>query len=223
LVTLALAAAGTLVVLAGYQLWQKRGPTPAQQAALTPKLAPQATRPAPAPAAAEQPDAAAAAHGALGPDGAVLADADFGATAGRQVLAVQRMPAGSGLPAPSAPPAKQEGETTAEVIRVSILVLEKGTWKEAFRADEHLKNRRGYLPGAPADAVPGWHMAYSQTPQDGFRLEFTPLGLPAGRKQATVHAAWNAKRREYDAVTASGKGILEVSATPGNAPVPIKP
>jgi hypothetical protein len=218
-----LAAAGTLLLLVGYQISRKREIVPAQPAAPSQRAAEQAAKPATS-APAAQADALVAARAVLGPDGEVLAEGDFPAAGGRQVLAAQRMPAAPGLPTESASPtAKQDGETTAVVIRVSVLVLDQGTWKEAFRADEHLKNRRGYLPGAPAVAVPAWRLAYSKTPESGFRLEFTPVGLPPGRKQSTVYAAWNGKRGEYDALKPSGSGFLETLPTPGSMPVPVKP
>lgn len=217
-----LAAAATLLLLAGYELWQKRAQAPVAPAAAGQSGIRPSEKSATA-ASPGQPDGLSAAHAALGPEAEVLAEGIFPAAGGRQVLAVQRLPRVPGAPAPGVPSSQQSGETAVEVIRVSILVLEDSTWKEAFRADEHLKNRRGYLPGAPAEAVPGWWLEYSQTPDSGFLLAFTPVGLPAGRKQSTVHAAWNGKRGEYDAVKASGNGYLEPSATPGGSPILIRP
>jgi hypothetical protein len=220
----ALAAAGTLLLLAGYETWQRRQQASTAQTAPAQKPVEQIGKAVAAAKSVTPPDALSAAHAVLGPDGEVLASGNFSAAGGWQVLAVQRMPRGAGLSGGTvAPNSQQDSETSAEVIRVSILVLESGNWKEALRADEHLKNRRGYLPGAPAEAVPAWHLVYSSTLESGFRLEFTPAGLPPARKQTTVYAAWNPKRGEYDAVKASGKGFLEISATPGNVPVPIKP
>jgi len=217
---LVLAAAGTLGALAIYDRSQHAAATPSVPATAAPAAsagtpaAPPAAQPAAVDASAE---AQAAARATLGPDGEVLAYGDFPKAGGRQYLAAQRMPT------TAATPAGGEGETAAEVIRVSILVPGNGSWKEAFRADEHLKNRRGYLEGAPAEPVSAWHLVYSKTPESGFRLEFTPVGLPSGKKPATVSVAWNAGRGEYDAVKASGKGFRETSATPGNVPVPVKP
>jgi len=230
----ALAAAGTLLVLAAYEFWQRHEQAPVAQPTPAPKAAAQepakpAAKPA-EPVASE--DLVSVARGALGPDGEVLASGDFAAGGGRQILAVQRLPSGMASAAGSAAPAgvvtalgssAQEQETAVEVIRVSILVDDKGTWKEAFRADEHLKNRRGYLPGTPVAPVTAWHLVYSKTAAEGFRLEFTPKDLPPGRKPPVVYAAWNAKRREYDAVKAWGKGFLEPEPTLGNAPVRINP
>jgi hypothetical protein len=167
-------------------------------------------------------EAQGAARGALGTDGEALAYGDFGDTGGQQVVAVQRL-AG---PAPSPGNAASSGssqtsETIVDVIRVSILVREGQKWKEAFRADEHLKNRRGYLAGAPAEPVPAWRMRCEKTADSGFRLEFTPLNPAPGTKLVTVRVAWNPKRKEYDSLDATGKRFLEPQATPGNAHVKI--
>jgi len=228
----AVAAVGTLLVLAGYEFWQRHGQAPGAQPTPAPKAATQEpAQPAAKPAeAAASADLVGVARGALGPDGEVLAYADFAAGGGRQILAVQRLPGGmpsaTGSAAGAATPpgtSGEEPETAVEVIRVSILVDDQGTWKEAFRADEHLKNRRGYLPGTPVAPVTAWHLVYSKTAAEGFRLEFTPKDFPPGRKPPVLYAAWNAKRREYDAVKAWGKGFLEPEPTLGNAPVRINP
>ena len=177
-------------------------------------------------------DAQGAARGALGPDGEALAYGDFAAAGGQQVVAVQRL-AGATQPgsAASAAPASgngavsgspQSSETFVDVIRVSILVRDAQKWNEAFRADEHLKNRRGYLAGAPAERVSAWRMGCQKTADSGFRLESTPLNLPPGTKPVTVWVAWNPERREYDSLDATGKRFLEPQATPGNAPVKVE-
>lgn len=236
----ALAAAGTLLALFLYQRMQR----PAQDRSAEPPSREAAARPVAAapgaaggeskPAAPVAPaaEALAAARAVLGPDGEVLAYAEFPSAGGRQIVAVQRLPGSPGAgsaggsggagAAGALPETGQEGETTAEVIRVSILVPAGSSWTEAFRAERHLKNKSGYLPGTPAEQVPAWHLACSKTPDDGFRLALTPMGLPSGKKPATVYAAWNAKRGEYDAVKAWGKGFLATTATPGGIPVPYK-
>ena len=184
----------------------------------------------PAPAVPE--DVQGAARGALGTDGEAIAYGDFPAAGGLQAVAVQRL-AGATQPASgaSAAPASGDGavsglskssETVVNVIRVSILVRDGHQWNEAFRADEHLKNRRGYLAGAPIGRVSAWRMGCEKTADSGFRLEFTPLNLPPGTKPVTVRVAWNPKRREYDSLDATGKRFLEPRATPGNAPVKVE-
>ena len=129
------------------------------------------------------------------------------------MVAVQRLSGAAGESAPAAP---QFSETTVDVIRVSILVRNGKNWDEAFRADEHLKNMRGYLAGAPAERVSAWRMTCEKTPDSGFRLGFTPLNPLPGMKPAAVRVAWNPKRKEYDSLDASGKSFLSPAATPGN-------
>ncbi|HKO05525.1 MAG TPA: hypothetical protein VJW51_12285, partial [Candidatus Acidoferrales bacterium] len=175
-----------------------------------------------------------AARAAFGADGEVVAYGDFTAAGGQQVVAVHRLSGttqpgsatpgstgpGSASNSPSCPP--QFAETIVDVIRVSILVRDGKNWKEAFRADEHLKNRRGYMGGAPAARVSAWRMGCQKTPDSGFRLQFTPLDLPPGSKPVTVRVAWNPKRQEYDALDASGKRFLEPEPTPGNVHVRVE-
>jgi len=175
-----------------------------------------------------------AARAAFGADGEAVAYGDFAAAGGQQVLAVHRL---SAAPLPGSPTAgntatgsggnppsgsSQSVETIVDVIRVSILVRDAKNWKEAFRADEHLKNRRGYLGGAPGGRVSAWRMGYEKTPDSGFRLEFSPLDLPPGTKPVTVRVAWNPKRQEYDSLDASGKHFLEPQPTPGNVHVKVE-
>jgi len=175
-------------------------------------------------------DVQGAAHAAYGADAEVLAYADFSAAGGQQALVVRRLAAGS-LPGGAATAAGQgasatasahSAETAADVIHVSILARDGQNWKEAFRADEHLKNRRGYLSGAPAAPVPAWHLVYEKTADKGFRLEMTPMNLSAGTKLVTVRVAWNQKQQEYDSLDASG-AFLEPRSTPGGASVRMKP
>ena len=177
------------------------------------------------PASAFPGDVDAAARGAYGADGVVLGYGIFFNTGGSQALVGTRLAPAAAAASPGPGPAAaspQNGETSADVTHVSILVKEEGKWKEAFRADEHLKNRRGYLAGSPAAPTPAWHMVYEQTTDDGFRLTFSPLNPLPGSKQTVVHVAWDPKRREYDSQDASGK-FLEPRSTPGGESVKIKP
>lgn len=155
------------------------------------------------------------AKAAFGGEGEALAYGDFAAAGGRQVLAVNRL-AGAPQAGGGTGAASQTPETTVDVIRVSILVRDGANWKEAFHADEHLKNRRGYLDRMRV-TVSGWRMRYEKTADSGFRLEFTPLNLPPGTKPETTRVAWNPKRQEYDSLDAWGTRFLEPLATPGGA------
>jgi hypothetical protein len=160
-----------------------------------------------------------AARAPFGTEGEALAYGDFAAAGGRQVLVVHRLagagPAGSA--ASTAAPA-QKPETTVDVIRVSILMRDGGNWMEAFHADQHLTNRRGYLDRA-GTPVSAWRMGYEKTPDSGFRLEFTALNLPPGSKPVTVRVAWNPKSKEYDSLDAAGTRFLEPLPTPGGRAV----
>jgi hypothetical protein len=175
-------------------------------------------------------DVLGAARAALGPDAEVLAFGDFADAGGRQVLAIQRLagaspvvggtPTGSaagggaGVPSGSGSGTAPNGaETTLAVIRVSIVIRDGNHWTEAFRADAHLKNGKGYLNGAPGISVPAWRMSFQKTAGSGFRLEFMPMDLPPGTKAAVVNVAWNAKSKQYEALDASRKRFLGFKRT----------
>lgn len=161
-------------------------------------------------------DVESAAKAAFGADGVALDFGDFSAAGGRQVLVVHRL---SSPPQPVAA-APQKPETYVDVIRVSLLSRDGANWKEAFRADGHLKNRRGYLD-ASLVPISSWRMTFTKTADSGFQLEFSALNLPPGSKPVNVRIAWNPKKQEYDALDATGTRFLEPLATPGGAIVKV--
>ena len=158
-------------------------------------------------------DVQGAAMAPFGAAGEAIAFGDFAAIGGRQVLVVHRL-GSARQPAQNAPSAPQKTETTVDVIRVSILSREGNNWKEAFRADGHLKNRRGYLDESPV-TVSAWRMGYEKTADSGFRLEFTALDLPPGSKPVSVRVGWNPNLKEYDALDAAGTRFLQPQSAPG--------
>ncbi len=164
-------------------------------------------------AAAFPDDVKSAAMAPFGAEGEALAYGDFADAGGRQVLVVHRLTSAP-QPAGTAASPAQKPETTVDVIRVSVLAREGDTWKEAFRADGHLKNRRGYLDGSSV-TVPSWRMSYEKTAAGGFRLEFTALNLPPGTKPVDVRVAWNSKLKEYDSLDPTGTLFLRPQSAPG--------
>lgn len=194
-------AAGVLLLLAAF--WTSCADTGTN---------PQLQKPASA-AGALPDDVQGAAMAAFGAEGEAVAFRDFAATGGRQVLVVHRL-ASARQPAGSAPAPPQKTETSADVIRVSVLLRDGNNWKEAFRADGHLKNRRGYLDNSLV-TVSAWHMDYEKTADSGFRLEFTALDLPPGSKAVSVRVGWNPKLKEYDALDATGTRFLQPQSAPG--------
>ncbi len=166
-----------------------------------------------APAAALPDDVKSAAMAPFGPEGEALAFGDFPGAGGRQVLVVHRLSSASQPAGTPASPA-QKPETALDVIRVSVLAREGDAWKEAFRADGHLKNMRGYLDGSSM-TIPAWRMSYEKTADNGFRFEFTALNLPPGSKPVDVRVAWNSKLKEYDALDPTGTLFLRPQSAPG--------
>ena len=46
---------------------------------------------------------------------------------------------------------------------------------ELVRADEYLKNAKGYLGLTPLHPVTGWKLQYENSPEKGMSLYFTPV------------------------------------------------
>jgi hypothetical protein len=149
----------------------------------------------------------AAAKAALGSDAEVLVFGPLGGADTHQVVAINRLRSTAGgaeAPAPSS----GHPVTGTEVVRVSILSKDNGTWTEVLRCDEHLKNPSGYLRGAPAARVADWRLDIEPQTDNGRVLHFTPLAPPAAAKSGPVAVAWNPKTKRYQSLDSSGRQFL---------------
>ena len=89
----------------------------------------------------------------LGSDAQVLLYGDLAKTGTKQMLAANVVP--------NTPKSTVAGTV---VTRAVIAENENGKWTELFRADEYLKNQKGYLALTPLQAVTGWKLQYEEQP-----------------------------------------------------------
>lgn len=134
-------------------------------------------------------DVESAAESALGSDAEVLVYGDLVNNGKEQVLSVNRL-----IPAPqNVPPG-------ILLSRASIVERDDNRWMEIFHCDEHLKNTRGFLAGAPIAAVSSWRLQYEQDPKKGLMMYFTPLQKPEGGYAVTIAVLWNPAVKRYQAL-----------------------
>jgi hypothetical protein len=142
---------------------------------------------------------------ALGDGGRVLLSGDLAHNRHIQLLVVNSL---SQMPA---------SRTGVSVSRAAILEKDGGDWREVFLADDHLKNDKGFLQGAPQGSVSAWRLRYEQG-KDGLTMFFTPLEQPAGSDKATVEVRWNPAKLRYQSFESRSRTFL--SEAPYLGPTP---
>jgi hypothetical protein len=192
-------------LLAGLTVFWAMGCAPAQ-----PRSVEDAERPA---AQAVDSENQQVAEAVLGKQAEIVAQGDLARNGLKQLLVVNRAnsaalgEAGSGNP------------TAMFVTRAVIVQKDQDKWGEVLRCDEHLKNPRGYLGGAPAARVTGWRLLIKQETDQGLELQFAPAvtgeetsssnreagGEVGGR---TISVRWNTKAKRYQSLDQSHKGFL---------------
>ena len=112
-----------------------------------------------------------AATALLGSDTQVLLYGDLAKNGQKQMLAANVVP-------------NTPKSTVAGTVVTRAIIAENvdGKWTELFRADEYLKNQKGYLALTPLQAVTGWKIQYENSPDQGMSLYFTPVQQGASRK-----------------------------------------
>jgi|SRR5579864_1807452 len=171
-----------------------------------------ASRPAtPAEAAAppSAPESQQIAEAVLGRQAEVIANGDLARNGAEQLLVVNRYdPARGGKAQPA-------DASVIFVTRAVIVEKDAGKWTEVLRCDEHLKNTRGYLGGAPAAPVTGWQLGVDRDTPQGLELRFSPAVAggesSASNKDAggrTISIRWNTKAKRYQSLDQSHKGFL---------------
>jgi hypothetical protein len=165
----------------------------------------------PAPAAAPQvnEELQGVAEAMLGKQSEILAAGDLAHTGSQQLLVANRLA--------NAPRTSDGAGSASGVLVTRATVAEKtgDRWTEILRCDEHLKNPRGYLGGAPTDPVTGWRLEFDANTPQGLELRFTPA---EGEKQEpssagnsdnrTIFVRWNAKAKRYQSLNRSHQGYL---------------
>jgi hypothetical protein len=153
-------------------------PKPAEQTA---------EKPAPPPVPDDVQEAAKA---LLGSEAEVLLYGDLALNGKQQFLAANVVP--------NTPKSTMAGTV---VRRAVVAENDDGKWIELMRADEHLKNSKGYLGLTPLQPVNGWKLQYENSPEKAMSLYFTPVNAnTAGRKTLPIAVRWNPATQHYQSM-----------------------
>jgi hypothetical protein len=152
-----------------------------------PKSAAEAEKKPAAPAIPQ--DAQDAAASLLGSDAQVLVYGDLAKTGVQQMLAANVVP--------NTPKSTVAGTV---VTRAVVAQNVDGKWTELLRADEYLKNQKGYLALTPLQSVSGWKLQYENTPEKGLALYFTPIKQGSSEKTLPIEVKWNPETKRYQSL-----------------------
>lgn len=94
------------------------------------------------------------------------------------------------------------------VTRAVVAQNENGKWTELFRADEYLKNAKGYLALTPLQGVSGWKLQYENSPEKGASFYFTPIKQGSSEKTLPIAVKWNPAVKRYQSMDASYEHFL---------------
>jgi hypothetical protein len=188
----------SLAVLAAGLIFAGCGSEPAKPSAEAEKKAAEAAVPQ------EFQDAA---NALLGSDAQVLLFGDLAKTGTQQMLAANVVP--------NTPKSTVAGTV---VTRAVIAENENGKWTELFRADEYLKNQKGYLALTPLQAVTGWKLQYEyeKSSDTGMALYFTPVKQGSNEKTLPIAVRWNPATKRYQSMDLSYEHFLNESPALGN-------
>jgi len=90
---------------------------------------------------------------------------------------------------------------------------EDGKWVELMRADEHLKNAKGFLGQTPLQAVNGWKLQHEQSAEKGMTVYFTPIKAGTNERTLPIAVAWNPATKRYQSMDLSYQHFLSEAAT----------
>ena len=147
-------------------------------------------------------DVQAAASTMLGSDVQVLLFGDLASNGKQQFLAANVVP--------NTPKSTVAGTV---VTRAVIAENDDGKWVELMRADEHLKNQRGYLGLTPLQPVNGWKLQYENSPIKGMSLYFTPIKTGSNEKTLPIAVKWNAATKRYQSMDLNYEHFLPEAPT----------
>jgi hypothetical protein len=138
----------------------------------------------------------------LGSDAQVLLYGDLSKDGKQQVLA--------GNVVPNTPKSTVAGTV---VTRAVIAEKEDGKWVEIMRADEYLKNPKGYLGLTPLQPVTGWKLQYENSPEKGMSLYFTPVKPGVNEKTLPIAVRWNPGTKRYQSMDLAYEHFLVEAPT----------
>lgn len=141
----------------------------------------------------------------LGSDAQVLLFGDLAKTGTQQILAANVVP--------NTPKSTVAGTV---VTRAVIAEYENGKWTELFRADEYLKNQKGFLALTPLQAVTGWKLQYENSPDKGMSLYFTPVKQGSSEKTLPIAVRWNPATKRYQSMDLSYEHFLNEAPSIGS-------
>jgi len=130
-----------------------------------------------------------AAQALLGNEAQVLLYGDLANTKKQQMLAANVVP--------NTPKSVVAGTV---VTRAVLAENQDGKWVELFRADEHLKNPKGFLGLTPLQAVTGWKLQHEQNAEKGLTLYFTPIKTGSNEKTLPIAVQWNPQLKRYQSL-----------------------
>ena len=146
-----------------------------------------------------------AARALLGSDAHVLLYGDLALTGKQQFLAANVVP--------NTPKSTVAGTV---VTRAVIAENDDGKWVELMRADEYLKNPKGYLGLTPLQAVSGWKLQYENSSIKGLSLYFTPVKAGNSEKTLPIAVKWNSATKRYQSMDLNYEHFLTEAASLGN-------
>ena len=144
----------------------------------------------------------AAAQALLGSEVQVLLFGDLAKNGKEQILAANVVP--------NTPKSTVAGTV---ITRAIIAENDDGKWVELMRADEHLKNTKGYLGLTPLQAVGGWKLQYENSPTSGMALYFTPIKSGSSEKTLPIAVKWNPATKRYQSMNYSYDQFLTEAPT----------
>jgi hypothetical protein len=130
-----------------------------------------------------------AAHALLGSEAQVLTFGDLAKNGKQQILAANVVP--------NTPKSIVAGTV---VTRAVVAEMEDGKWVELMRADEYLKNAKGYLGLTPLQSVTGWKLQYEQSAEKGLTMYFTPLKAGSNERTLPIAVEWNPTAKRYQSM-----------------------
>jgi hypothetical protein len=146
-----------------------------------------------------------AANSLLGSDAQVLLYGDLAKTGVQQMLAANVVP-------------NTPKSTVAGTVVTRAVVAENvdGKWTELVRADEYLKNQKGYLALTPLQAVNGWKLQYENSPEKGMSLYFTPIKQGSAEKTLPIAVKWNPAAKRYQSMDLTYEHFLNEAPALGS-------
>ena len=99
------------------------------------------------------------------------------------------------------------------VTRAVIAESDDGKWVELMRADEHLKNQKGFLALTPLTPVSGLKLQYENNPDKGMSLYFTPLKTGSSERTLPIAVRWNPASKRYQSMDPSYQHFLNEAPT----------